>query len=71
MFKCLFVSSTLFFFFSWLMKSIAYLKLEEIHKDHCVQNLNELCQAWCSDFFSGKPASGTDHPLNEEPFPNV
>lgn len=52
------------------MKRIEYLKLEEIHKDHCVQNLNELCQAWCSDFFHGKPASGTDHPLSEELFPN-
>lgn len=49
---------------------IEYLKLEGFHRDHGVQNLTELCQAWCSDF-PRKPAPGVDHPLSEEPFPNV
>lgn len=36
-----------------------------------VQKVTELCQAWCSDFFPGKPAPVAEHPLSEEPFPNV
>lgn len=50
---------------------IEYLKLEGIHKDSGIQNLIELCEAWCSNFFPGKPAPGSDHLLSEEPFPNV
>lgn len=36
-----------------------------------VWKVTELCQAWCSDIFPRKPAPVADHPLSEEPFPNV
>ncbi|KAK4807107.1 hypothetical protein QYF61_018448 [Mycteria americana] len=28
-------------------------------------------KAWCRDHFPGEPVPVTDHPLSEEPFPNV
>ena len=31
----------------------------------------ELWQAWCHDHIPGEPVPVTDHPLSEEPFPNV
>ena len=36
-----------------------------------VQTLLELWQAWCRDHLPGEPVPVTNHPLSEEPFPNV
>lgn len=36
-----------------------------------VQMLLELCQAWCCDHCSGQPVPVSDHPLDEEPFPDM
>lgn len=69
--KCLFGLKILFCLADENHRIIEYLRLEGIHKDPGIQNLIELCEAWCSNFFPGKPAPGADHPLSEEPFPNV
>ena len=36
-----------------------------------VQMLLELWQVWCHDHFTEEPVPVTNHPLSEEPFPNV
>ncbi|KAK4807096.1 hypothetical protein QYF61_018437 [Mycteria americana] len=47
-----------------------YLKLNHMTKS-VIQTLLELRQAWCCDHFPGEPVPVTNHPLSEEPFPNV
>lgn len=36
-----------------------------------VQTLLKIWQTWCPDRFPGEHVPGTDHPVSEEPFPNV
>ena len=36
-----------------------------------VQTLLKLWQAWCSDYIPGEPVPVREHPLGEEPLPDV
>ena len=42
------------------------------HVTKCtVQSLLKFRQAWCSDYFTGEPVPVCNHPLSEEPLPDV
>ncbi|KAK4806763.1 hypothetical protein QYF61_005559 [Mycteria americana] len=46
--------------------------LEQVHLEATVAVDRTMPQqAWCRDHFPGEPVPVIDHPLSEEPFPNV